>query len=143
MAKAPIGKRVAAYIIDVLLSMVLMFAVGIVATIVVVVLSTVLGRNGGGIIAIISMLMYLAVMLVAVLYLLLRDGLNNGASYGKKFMKLKVVKMGLPAKFMDSLLRNITFMVPMLGFIDLLVPFVDSEGQRIGDKIAKTQVVEV
>ena len=58
-------------------------------------------------------------------------------------MKLRVVKNdGSPCNYVSSILRNITFVIPLVGFIELILPLIDKEGLRLGDKIAKTQVVE-
>ncbi len=141
MAKAPVGKRVIAYIIDAVLLgvviglvyaaiFVLMFGLAFVS-------DTLAGLS--------MLLMFPAMLLVMALmlgYWLFRDGLNGGRSYGKKFMGLKVVKDGAPATFKDSLLRNITLVVPLLNLVDLILGLVDADGKRIGDKIANTQVVE-
>jgi uncharacterized RDD family membrane protein YckC len=79
--------------------------------------------------------------------MLLRDGLFGGRSLGKKLMKLRVVRSdGSKCDFVSSALRNITLpvfsIIPPLYLIELLLPLVDKEGLRLGDRVAKTQVVE-
>lgn len=138
MVKAPIGKRVVAYIIDVVIIFVLAFAINIAVAILGFVLGYVSNALSG-----LSMLLMFPAMLVPFGYMLFRDGLGSGRSMGKKFMKLKVVKeTGAKCSYVDSLLRNVVALVPVVGIIELIIPFIDEEGKRFGDKIAKTQVVE-
>lgn len=140
MAKANIVKRVVAYVIDSLVSAVLMFVVLIPALVVLfagIFINPALGT-----------LIYVLLLIVSVLvmlgYSLLKDGLFGGRSPGKKLMGLKVVNVrkNTACSFKDSLLRNLTFMVPVLNIIECLMPFVDAEGLRFGDKLAGTQVVD-
>lgn len=140
MAKANIVKRIAAYFIDSFIAGILTAAVVIAAVVVMVVGMMV--NPAIGLIAYIGLL--LVAMLAVLAYALLRDGLFGGRSPGKKLMGLKVVNVrkNTPCSFKDSLLRNLTFMVPLLNFIECLMPFVDAEGLRFGDKLAGTQVVD-
>jgi len=145
MAKAPVGKRILAYIIDGIMGGVAFAVLAVGGIILSMVLGVVLAAAIGsaGILAMfLWVIPYLLGLALMVGYMLFRDGLNGGRSYGKKFMGLKVVKNGAPATFMDSLLRNITLIVPLLNIVDLVLGLVDAEGKRIGDKIANTQVVE-
>jgi uncharacterized RDD family membrane protein YckC len=132
MKKAEIGPRIGAVIIDGLISIPL----GLIAAIPFV------GLIGG---------------LLAVAYWLCRDLLRP--SLGKKALNLDVVDVngGRPTD-QQLILRNIPFaipslvsMIPFLGivagpsiaaiiFIGELVMFI-TQGQRIGDKIANTQVI--
>ena len=74
-------------------------------------------------------------------YMLLRDGLFDGRSLGKRVMGLKVMdSRGKPCGIGDSVLRNIIFFIPILPLIELILVLIDP-GQRIGDKWAKTKVV--
>lgn len=76
--------------------------------------------------------------LIAFLYLLLRD-LPKSGSIGKMIMKLKIVDSETkePASIGKRLLRNITW---LLSWIDIIVYL--AAKKRIGDMIAKTDVVE-
>ncbi|MBO4318850.1 MAG: RDD family protein [Treponema sp.] len=76
--------------------------------------------------------------LIAFLYLLLRD-LPKSGSVGKMIMKLKIVDSETkePASIGKRLLRNITW---LLSWIDIIVYL--AAKKRIGDMIAKTDVVE-
>jgi len=92
-------------------------------------------------------------------YLLIGDGLFEGRSVGKRLMGLKVIlyETGEFCTLRASVMRNFTFVVgyilmriPLIGFIfPLAVLFFESmiligneKGMRLGDEIAKTQVVE-
>jgi uncharacterized RDD family membrane protein YckC len=111
--------------------------------------------------------------LVAGVYMLIRDGLElefmDRRSIGKKVMKLRPVQLdGQPMDIGASVKRNITFVVGFLGLPFLVIPLLgwilalllgicgmilglieivmvltDSEGRRMGDKIAGTKVIEV
>ena len=145
MAKAPIGKRVIAYLIDAAITMGIVMILGIGSMVAIMVLTMLLAaitRGVGALIGFLAIPAYLLALLLGVGYMLLRDSLNGGRSFGKKFMGLKVVKGSAPCSRKDSLLRNITLAIPLLNLIDLIMPFVDAEGMRFGDKIAGTQVVE-
>ncbi|MFH1808891.1 MAG: RDD family protein [Pseudomonadota bacterium] len=99
--------------------------------------------------------------LVALVYLLLADGLFDGASVGKRLTKLQVVRGrdGKPASVFDSLLRNaplgiagLFVLIPLIGWALFLtlgmavvlfegyMVFNDPKGVRAGDILAGTQV---
>ncbi len=95
------------------------------------------------------------------LYLLISDGLFEGKSIGKKIIGLKVIlhesSSGQPYTFRESVLRNFPFIVgyvllklPLIGFIfpviillfEGLLIIGNEKGMRLGDEIAKTQVID-
>jgi len=141
MVKASIGKRVVAYILDsVLLGVIMGVIFGAV-----MVLSLILATYSNTLAAL-SMILWVVAMGVSFIamsgYILLRDGIGHGRSIGKKLMGLKVVKGDLQCTYVDSLKRNITLIVPLLNLVELIMPFIDAEGKRFGDKFANTQVVD-
>jgi uncharacterized RDD family membrane protein YckC len=81
------------------------------------------------------------------LYLVLRDSLH-GRSLGKLLFGLMVVslKTGRPAGLRESVARNFLFLVPppvVAGAaLELHTVASDPQGQRLGDRIAATQVVD-
>jgi uncharacterized RDD family membrane protein YckC len=92
-------------------------------------------------------------------YLLIGDGLFDGRSIGKRLMGLRVVlyETGEICTLKASVIRNFTFVagyilmrIPLIGFIfPLVVLFFEGmlligneKGMRLGDEIAKTQVIE-
>ena len=92
-------------------------------------------------------------------YILIRDGLFDRRSIGKKLMGLRVLSLeesGSAATYRESIIRNVPivlayflFLIPYAGWI--LCPLVlgtegltalgDRAGMRVGDLLARTQVV--
>ena len=98
-------------------------------------------------------------VLSAVGYVLIRDGLFQGRSVGKKLIGLSVVTEGVPAgapAYRESIIRNVPlaaayllFLIPYAGWVlgplalgmEWLVALGDDQGMRIGDMLARTCVV--
>jgi len=97
--------------------------------------------------------------IIGTLYILFRDGLLGGGSLGKKILGLKVLHLekNQNANFLDSILRNlplaaayILILIPVIGWIiapiiviaESLFVLSDEMGNRFGDRLANTQVVE-
>ena len=92
-------------------------------------------------------------------YILIRDGLFDRRSIGKKLIGLRVVSLedtGSASIYRDSIIRNVPFvlsyflfLIPYAGWAfgplavgaECLVAIGDKAGMRIGDMLAKTQVV--
>jgi len=149
-AKADIGKRFIAAIIDAIPAILVAFVLGMIPFI-------------GGIIG----------GLAAAGWWLVRDGLDvefaNKRSLGKQIMKLRPVRLdGQPMTLEDSVKRNaplavycvgyLLWVVPVLGHIlsipifligslvslvEAVLVLTDGEGRRWGDKLANTKVIEV
>jgi uncharacterized RDD family membrane protein YckC len=99
--------------------------------------------------------------LIGAAYMLIKDGLFESQSLGKKLMKLQVVTLdGSKADYVVSAKRNAIFAVPSLisiipligwiigGLLSLVVAIVeivkvlnDPKGRRMGDQWANTQVI--
>ena len=107
--------------------------------------------------------------LAGISYLLMADGLAEGRSIGKRLIGLKVVIRDSAGRiaacgFKESILRNLPFAagyilfgilkaIPLIGWIisfvviagiiifESLVMLGNEDGMRLGDEIAKTQVV--
>ena len=91
-----------------------------------------------------------------VCYGLLRDSLKNGQSWGKRLLGLRVVELegngpcsrgsSFTRNFLGLSLAFIAIFLPVIGWPLLLVePFAvltSQQGQRFGDRWARTQVVE-
>ncbi len=92
-------------------------------------------------------------------YLLIADGLFEGRSVGKRLIGLQVIRSdtGGVVSFRESILRNITvsgaylcLVIPYIGWMaagvivlfEALLVIGNLHGHRIGDEIAKTQVVD-
>ena len=84
---------------------------------------------------------------VAVLYLLLRDSIG-GQSLGKLLVGLVVVNVrtGGLCTWKESILRNVFALIPganiVAPFLETLTIIRDPQGQRLGDRLAQTQVIE-
>jgi uncharacterized RDD family membrane protein YckC len=89
----------------------------------------------------------LLVLGAAALYLLLRDGIG-GQSLGKLVVGLVVVNVqsGRFCSIKDSVLRNVFVLIPganvMAVFLESITILRDPQGQRLGDRLAQTQVIE-
>ena len=86
----------------------------------------------------------------AVSWLLIKDGFGRGQSLGKRFTGLMVVQLenDQPCGFGSSFLRNLTHLfmnvIPGIGFfIEPLVLVLHEKGQRLGDLLSRTQVIDV
>jgi len=88
-----------------------------------------------------------AYLLLGLLYSVLRDSLL-GRSVGKFLFGLVVIDLhtGAPCGRISSAKRNILFLVPgpniAAAFLELVTIARDPQGQRLGDRLAQTQVVE-
>jgi len=98
-------------------------------------------------------------LLSAAGYILIRDGLFDRRSVGKKLIGLRVVSLedsGPASTYRDSIIRNVPFvlayflfLIPYAGWVfgplalgaECLIAIGDKRGMRIGDMLAKTQVV--
>jgi hypothetical protein len=86
-------------------------------------------------------------LLVGLLYIVLKDSLF-GRSVGKFCFGLVVIDLhtGAPCGRISSAKRNILFLVPgpniSAAFLELVTMVRDPQGQRLGDRLAQTQVVE-
>lgn len=85
------------------------------------------------------------------IYGLVKDALVAGSlegrSVGKYITKLQAVdeSTGKPISYGSSIVRNIVWYIPILNLLMLLIEAylaaTDEKGQRVGDRLAKTQVV--
>jgi uncharacterized RDD family membrane protein YckC len=84
---------------------------------------------------------------VATLYLLLRDGIG-GQSLGKLLVGLVVVNVqtGQLCTWKESAQRNVFVLIPGANLVAIFLESItivrDPQGQRLGDRIAQTQVIE-
>jgi hypothetical protein len=81
---------------------------------------------------------------------LIKDGFGRGQSLGKRFAGLMVVQLDNdePCGFGSSFLRNLAHLflnvIPGIGFfIEPLVLVLHEKGQRLGDLLSRTQVIDV
>lgn len=72
---------------------------------------------------------------------LLRD--SSGLSPGKRFLGLRAVREGgRPVGPVVSILRNLPLLLPGLNFVEAIVAGRDARGRRLGDRLARTFVLE-
>ena len=80
-------------------------------------------------------------------YLLLRDAVG-GQSVGKFVLGLVVISLetGRPSTLKSSVRRNVVLLLPganvVAVFLEALTVVRDPQGQRLGDRLAQTQVIE-
>ncbi|MBI5905549.1 MAG: RDD family protein [Deltaproteobacteria bacterium] len=84
---------------------------------------------------------------LAVIYITFRDGLFGGQSIGKKILGLRVVHVdGRPISYIDSSFRNVVFiiymLIPLAVVIEAIAAWKHPERRRLGDRIARTCVVQ-
>ena len=103
---------------------------------------------------------YIAITILSffwlMVYSLVRDGIYRGQSVGKLIFGLMVIHIGKnqPCNFIGSVLRNLPGLAAVLisiplvycGFLILLIEpvaaLIHEKGFRLGDRWAKTQVIE-
>jgi uncharacterized RDD family membrane protein YckC len=98
-------------------------------------------------------------VLAGLAYILLADGFGGGRSVGKRLVGLQTIvpRTREPAGFRESIIRNLPcgfaqlmFEIPYVGWIgwgavlslEALLVIGNEQGRRVGDEIAKTQVLE-
>ncbi len=94
--------------------------------------------------------------LSAIGYILIKDGLFDGRSIGKKLIGLGIAAEDGTADYRSSIIRNaplaaayILFLIPYAGWVigplafgmECLVAIGDEQGMRTGDLLARTRVV--
>jgi uncharacterized RDD family membrane protein YckC len=123
------SKRIGAFFVDFIITAIIMD----IPFMILVILPLVKGQQPSDVI-----LRTLISTLIAWLYLILRDLPKNG-SIGKRIFKLKIIdsKTNEAATLKQRFLRNIPL---LLNWIEIIT-FVCS-GKRIGDRLAKTDVVQ-
>jgi uncharacterized RDD family membrane protein YckC len=143
------GSRLAAYLIDGLILLV----PAVVLTLIVVAIAA--GSDTGAIVT--GILGFLAYLVVAFFYaplLMAREGENNGQTWGKQMMNVRVVRdSGQPMSFGWGALREIAVKALAVTIASSIIPFIpwflnyfwplwDDENQALHDKICSTHVVQ-
>jgi len=134
--KAPVGRRIIAYFIDGFIAGLLLLLFSAAGFVVEARVDSVFGK-------LLALFLFLLAVVFYAGFILVKDGFFSGCGIGKKLMRLRVVRSdGSRCDFESSALRNVTFLIPPVNLLELVIAVVDAEGRRLGDKIAKTQVVE-
>ncbi|HEX3075106.1 MAG TPA: RDD family protein [Ignavibacteriales bacterium] len=86
----------------------------------------------------------LLLLIIPMTYGFIKDGLGDGQSWGKRSSDLMVVNMetNMPCSKGKSALRNLFMNLPYINFVEYIMVFVNKNGQRIGDMVSRTQVIE-
>jgi len=94
-----------------------------------------------------NLLMYFIILPFVILYSLAFEQLNDGQSFGKRVMKLRVIRMdGEKATFLDYLMRWIFRALDIyfsVGGVAVISCIASNYNQRLGDMLANTVVVNV
>ena len=100
-------------------------------------------------ISVVNFMLLISSIIWAVYYTFTKDAHNEGRSIGKRAMKLMVVnvKTGMPCSTSESAARAIVdgFVgaVPFIGWaVEPALVLFSSDGRRLGDKAAGTQVID-
>ena len=142
------GSRLAAYLIDAVILLVPIIAL----TVIVVAIAT--GSDTGAIVTgILGFLAYLVVALIYAPVLMARDGPNNGQTWGKQMLDIRVVRdNGQTMSFGWAALREIAVkglavsiassIIPIIPwFLNYFWPLWDDENRALHDMICSTHVV--
>ncbi len=157
--KAPIGKRIAAYLLDCLIGFGPVIILGLIGAQSIMHL---IARGSDLTLSNVEALGFVTVLLLfgggwAIIYLLFRDGFGRGQSWGKKAFGLMVVSLddNQPCTRGKSFVRNIFAWIisvvlnwiPVLnilsGIAEPIIALIHPSGQRIGDMVGRTQVIAV
>lgn len=126
---ASVGERIAATILDIIFITIFIAVVAFIAG----------GLHYGW-------MLYLVYIPVAG-YSILSELFMNGQSWGKKILKIKVVKLdGTSATFLSYFLRWIFRLIEVvgsLGSLAMIVIILNRKGQRFGDMAANTTVIRL
>jgi len=154
--KSSSGMRIIAYIIDSIIAGLPLTILVPLAIIPFLTYTQVTGQPGGpspaGPNVVLVILMVIIVLLGlawSLFYYLLRDGFGAGQSWGKKICGLMVVNLdnNMPCDKGKSFVRNIVIWALSalggLSIVELIVLLVHDRGYRLGDMLARTQVINV
>lgn len=139
-AKASIGGRLLAYIVDTVIGLAPIVGAGIYGY-----MSSLSPSRGAGI----SFIIIIAALVWAIYYTFTKDGREGGQSIGKEMVNLMVVNVNTnqPCSRGDSALRALILfllqLIPAVGWlIEPMVAIFSEDGRRLGDRVANTQVID-
>jgi len=158
--KATVGKRILAYLID---AFIITVPVAVIIPLSIVPFFGYMRYDDNMSSApnvVMIILMVLAIIVVigwAIFYSLIRDGFGAGQSWGKKICGLMVVNLNTnePCNKVQSLVRNVFALLISVGLswvpvinglsslVEPIVALVHEKGQRVGDMVGNTQVIDL
>jgi uncharacterized RDD family membrane protein YckC len=115
----------------------------VIPLVVVAIIGAVIGSSG--LIAVGYVLLFLASLVYAP-YLMAREGSDNGQTFGKSALGIRVVREdGQPMDFGKGVIRDfvgktILGIIPFYSFVDVLFPLFDGRNQALHDKLGSTTV---
>lgn len=79
----------------------------------------------------------------AIWYGFTKDGMNDGKSIGKQACGLMVVHLpsNQPCTKGKSVLRQLSNLIPYVGIVEVILVLAHDKGHRLGDMFASTQVI--
>ena len=102
-------------------------------------------NDGAGGLIFIAILFYL----IPVIYSLIKDGLGQGQSWGKRPLDLMVVNLDNNApcdkgkSFFRNFISTLVAIIPFIGWlIEPIMVIATDDGRKLGDKAANTQVID-
>jgi uncharacterized RDD family membrane protein YckC len=97
-----------------------------------------------------SLIFGLLLILLPLRYALIKDGIGEGQSYGKRAVDLMVININTnePCTKMNSAGRNIIYSIicgiPYIGYLlEVIMVIANPDGRKLSDLAAGTQVIEV
>jgi uncharacterized RDD family membrane protein YckC len=151
--KAPLGKRILAYLVDSVIAFLPMIILSLPFV------SQISNAMTGGFYFDSPLMIPIVIigLVWSLIYFLLRDSFGNGQSWGKKMMGLMVVNLvdNSSCSKGKSAIRNVIgwlialvlSWIPVInslsGLIEPIVAISHGKGHRIGDMLAKTQVIDL
>lgn len=141
LQKADLGKRFLASVVDCLMTMLMAIPSAVCFGIAVSYLDHYYSDDKGYSFLILSAFFYI----IPLVYSLIKDGLGEGQSIGKKWFGLKVIKCqtGNPCTQGASALRNfVSSILPMGCLIEPIMVLANNDGRKVGDYAAGTMVVD-
>ncbi len=137
---ASVGERIGAYFIDLLIKIAYLIAVFYVFFYLLEI-NRIINRLDHWS----QMAIYMIFALPIVIYSILQESLLEGQTFGKKLLKIKVVKIdGYQASFGDYLIRWLFRIIDISfssGIVGLIAMVVNDKTQRLGDLSAGTAVI--
>lgn len=147
--KADLGKRFLAYLLDGLITLILFIpSIALISEVFISYFSY--GYNSIDSLNPSKLVLGFILILIPFIYALIKDGLGEGQSYGKRAMDLMVVNVNSnnPCSKSNSAGRNIMTSlissIPYIGWlIEVIMVFANQEGRKLSDLVAGTQVIDV
>ncbi|MGN0028635.1 MAG: RDD family protein [Marinilabiliaceae bacterium] len=140
LQKADLGKRFLASVVDCLMTTLMAITSAVCFGIAVPYLCLCYSKGQGYAFLILGAFFYI----VPLVYSLIKDGLGEGQSIGKRCLGLKVVKFatGGPCTKGASALRNfVSYILPFGCLIEPIMVLANNDGRKVGDYAAGTMVV--